>query len=61
MTTWRKPSRSGTGTAGRHECVEVASLSGSISVRDSKHPEHGHLAVISEAFASLTDQLRRDN
>jgi hypothetical protein len=40
--TWRKARRSG--EEGDH-CVELASLSGAIAVRDSKHPEAGHLTV----------------
>jgi Domain of unknown function (DUF397) len=35
---WRKSSRSGTGQGGQSDCVELASLSGSVGVRDSKNP-----------------------
>jgi hypothetical protein len=49
-TTWRKSSHSGN-TGG--ECVEVANLSGTIGVRDSKDPDGPKLLVDRDAFAAL--------
>jgi hypothetical protein len=45
--TWRKAQRSG--EEGDH-CVELASLPEAIAVRDSKHPEAGHLTVSRALF-----------
>ncbi|MFE0269373.1 DUF397 domain-containing protein [Nocardiopsis alba] len=38
-TTFRKSSYSGRG----QDCVEVAGLPSAAAIRDSKHPENGHL------------------
>jgi hypothetical protein len=45
--TWRKARRSG--EEGDH-CVELASLPGAIAVRDSKHPDAGHLTFRCESL-----------
>lgn len=57
---WRKSSRSGTGQGGQSDCVEVARLSRDIGVRDSKHPEAGHLVLSAESFATLVARAKRD-
>ncbi|WP_345555548.1 DUF397 domain-containing protein [Streptomonospora halophila] len=38
--TWRKSSYSGTNA----NCVEYAQLPSSVAVRDSRHPQAGHLS-----------------
>ncbi|MFI0352474.1 DUF397 domain-containing protein [Actinomadura sp. 9N407] len=54
-TTWRKSSHSnGAGGA----CVEVAALSTSIGVRDSKAPDAGHLKFGPQAWATFITQVR---
>ncbi len=53
---WRKSSYTGGATDDR--CVEVARLAHGIAVRDSKHPEHGHLALTREGFAALLADVR---
>lgn len=57
MTTWRKSSHSGTGQ--QSDCVEVASLSGNIGMRDSKDPNGPKLVVGRDAFAALLADLKR--
>jgi hypothetical protein len=53
--SWRKSSHSGqTGN-----CVEVADARGVIAIRDSKHPEAGHLALPHDGFRRVIDQIRR--
>lgn len=52
---WRKASRS-TGNGG--ECVEVAILSDSIAIRDSKDPDGPALAFSPNAWRSFTDALK---
>ncbi len=59
MINWRKSSRSGGGGAGGQECVEVAQLPGVIGLRDSKHPEAGHISVSRSEFADLVMRIRR--
>ncbi|TDC56231.1 DUF397 domain-containing protein [Actinomadura sp. KC345] len=53
---WRKSSHSSDGTTS--QCVEIAQLTGSIGVRDSKDPGGGHLALTSEAFARLVERIK---
>ncbi|TYB42911.1 DUF397 domain-containing protein [Actinomadura chibensis] len=54
--TWRKSSRSG-GNGG--ECVELASASGIIVIRDSKDAEGPVLTMGRDEFAALLAGLRR--
>ncbi|GAA3243120.1 DUF397 domain-containing protein [Actinocorallia longicatena] len=56
MTIWRKSSYTGSGND--EVCVEVASLSGGIGVRDSKHRERGRLELRRDAFAGLLEHLK---
>lgn len=56
MIEWRKSSRSG--ATGNTDCVELAQLPGVIAVRDSKHPESGHLALDRKRFSSLVTQVK---
>ncbi|WP_033322857.1 DUF397 domain-containing protein [Actinomadura atramentaria] len=52
--TWRKATRSTVTKGG--DCVELAALPSALGVRDSKHPEAGHLTLPTEAAtAFLTD------
>ncbi|MUN35121.1 DUF397 domain-containing protein [Actinomadura litoris] len=57
MTTlWRKSSYSGSGNAS--DCVELASLDGSVGIRDSKNPQITHITVGREGLARLLDQIK---
>ncbi|WP_330289293.1 DUF397 domain-containing protein [Streptomyces sp. NBC_00576] len=51
---WRKSSYSGTSGG---ECVEVASLTPHIAVRDSKAPDLGALTLTPEAFAAFVTSV----
>ncbi|MFF4759049.1 DUF397 domain-containing protein [Streptomyces sp. NPDC001292] len=52
---WFKSSYSGgSGT----ECVEAAFIPPGVLVRDSKRPEHPHLTVSAEAWASFVAGVR---
>lgn len=57
-TVWRKSSLS---TNNGGDCVEVASLSGNLGVRDSKTPGAGHLSVGRAEFAALVEKIKRDD
>jgi Domain of unknown function (DUF397). len=54
---WRKSSRS---SSQGGDCVEVAEFSGSIGLRDSKHPGKGHQTVSRAAFAVLARRIKRN-
>ncbi|GAA4234112.1 DUF397 domain-containing protein [Actinomadura meridiana] len=53
---WRKSSYT---TANGGECVELASLPGTVAVRDSKDPDGPKLLVTRHAFAALISELKR--
>jgi hypothetical protein len=53
--SWRKASRS----VGNGECVEVASVLGQVSVRDSRDPEGPVLTYSADAFRSFLDEAKR--
>lgn len=55
MTAWRKSSYS---DASGNNCVEVAQLPGLVGIRDSKHPEAGHLAVTASVFGKLVRRIQ---
>ncbi|WP_433335851.1 DUF397 domain-containing protein [Spirillospora sp. CA-294931] len=55
MTVWRKAS--GSGPHGG-DCVEVASLAGSIEVRDSKNAKGARLALSPANWRTLTRQIK---
>ena len=55
---WRKSSYSG-GNGG--DCVEVATLSNGIAVRDSKDPDGPKLIFTPAAWTAFTQTLRTDN
>lgn len=52
---WRKSSYS---AEGARECVEVADLDLGTGVRDSKHPETGHLLFPSSEWTGFLKNLR---
>ncbi|MFC0042753.1 DUF397 domain-containing protein [Actinomadura rayongensis] len=56
MIQWRKSSRS-IGMENR-DCVELASLSLAVGVRDSKAPYAGHLAVRVGEFRRLVAEVK---
>jgi hypothetical protein len=53
--SWRKATRS----AGNGECVEVASATGRVRIRDSKDPEGPVLSYTSDAFRSFLDVTKK--
>ncbi|TMQ80703.1 DUF397 domain-containing protein [Actinomadura soli] len=57
---WRKSSRSGGSAGGGDGCVELAALTGTIGVRDSKAPQAGHLTLSAEDFAQLVGAVKAD-
>ncbi|WP_131738874.1 DUF397 domain-containing protein [Actinomadura roseirufa] len=59
MITWRKSSYSGGGGSGGQECVEVAEISRSIGIRDSRAPEAGCLSLPSASFRDLVAAIKR--
>jgi uncharacterized protein DUF397 len=58
MITWRKSSRSGTGSAGGQNCVEIAQLPDGIGVRDSKNPHQANLTLTDTQFATLCSDIK---
>jgi hypothetical protein len=52
---WRKSSKS---TTQGGECVEIAALTRSVGVRDSKNPQAGHLTLSRESFATLVQRIK---
>ncbi|GAA2449989.1 DUF397 domain-containing protein [Actinomadura vinacea] len=53
---WRKSSYT---TSNGGDCVELASVPGTVAVRDSKNPDGPKLVVPQRAFAALLSQLKR--
>jgi hypothetical protein len=53
-TSWRKSSYSANGT----NCVELADAGATVYVRDSKHPEAGHLTFTRTELAALVAAAR---
>lgn len=56
--SWRKSSYS-TGV-NDEACIELARFPSAVGVRDSKNPDHGHLALSGRQFAGLVRKLKRD-
>ena len=54
--SWRKSSVS----TGQNDCVEVASTSTMILIRDSKNPADGHLTVTTRTWESFITSIRND-
>jgi hypothetical protein len=48
-TTWRKSTYSAPANA----CVELATAGADVLLRDSKHPEHGHLTFTRAELAAF--------
>ncbi|MDS1271824.1 DUF397 domain-containing protein [Lipingzhangella sp. LS1_29] len=53
---WRKSSYSAP-----NNCVEVADQPGVSAVRDSQHPNHGHLAFTSSEWAAFIQAMKTDS
>jgi Domain of unknown function (DUF397) len=53
--SWRKASYS----AGNGECVEVKSVAGRVSIRDSKDPEGAVLSYSGDVFRSFLDAAKK--
>lgn len=53
--TWRKSTHSGV----NGDCVEVADLPCGAAVRDSKHPERGHLDFPAAEWTAFLTAARR--
>ncbi|PAN01355.1 DUF397 domain-containing protein [Streptomyces sp. Alain-F2R5] len=56
MDNWRKSSYSGPGDG--NECVEIATSTTRVAVRDSKHPARATLSFPPEAFALFLQALK---
>ncbi|MCZ9352936.1 DUF397 domain-containing protein [Streptomyces mutabilis] len=56
MDNWRKSSYSGPGDG--NECVEIATSTTCVAVRDSKHPTRATLSFPPEAFALFLQALK---
>jgi Domain of unknown function (DUF397) len=52
---WRTSTRSG----GGNQCVEVAQVGAVRAVRDSKHPEGGHLIFDTAAYGGFIAQVKK--
>lgn len=52
---WRRSSYTG---ANGGNCVEVATAPGTVPVRDSKHPERGHLSLSPAAGKALARAIK---
>ncbi|MET7284682.1 DUF397 domain-containing protein [Streptomyces sp. NPDC005573] len=56
---WRKSSYSGPGDG--DSCVEIATRSSRIAIRDSKDPAAGTLTVPAAAFTPFVEALKRSS
>ena len=52
--TWRKSTYS----APQNACIEIATAGNDVLLRDSKHPEHGHLTFTRPELAALIAAAR---
>jgi len=52
---WHKSSYSGSG----NNCVEVASMAAAVAVRDSKHPDGGHLVFGGDDWKAFITGVKR--
>ncbi|MGW4547560.1 DUF397 domain-containing protein [Streptomyces violaceorubidus] len=57
MDNWRKSSHSGPGDG--NECVEIATSTTHVAVRDSKAPAYGTLTLPIEVFATFVGGIMR--
>ena len=55
---WRKSTRSGGANGGGDGCVELAALTDTVGIRDSKAPEAGHLTLSAESFVQLVAAVK---
>ncbi|MBV9011186.1 MAG: DUF397 domain-containing protein [Pseudonocardiales bacterium] len=61
-TTWRKSSRSGSGSgSGGGGCIEVATIGGSIGVRDSRNPNEKILVFSSCQWQGLIQTVTHES
>ncbi|WP_083983919.1 DUF397 domain-containing protein [Actinomadura hibisca] len=58
MIQWRKSSYSGVGGS-TGDCVEVADLGATVSLRDSKNPTGPNLALSDDAFRILLQSIKK--
>lgn len=57
MTDWHKSSYSG----GSNECVEAREHTERIDLRDTKHPDHGHLTFPTPEWTAFLHDLRNEH
>ncbi|MET9354772.1 DUF397 domain-containing protein [Streptomyces sp. NPDC006617] len=57
MDNWRKSSYSGEGDG--NNCVEIASSTTHVAVRDSKAPAYGTFSLPTEAFRAFIRAIKR--
>ncbi|MDX3317351.1 DUF397 domain-containing protein [Streptomyces sp. ME03-5684b] len=57
MDNWRKSSYSGPDDG--NECVQIATSTTRVAVRDSKAPAHGTFTVPIGVFATFVDGIKR--
>jgi hypothetical protein len=55
---WRKSSRTGSGSGGGGNCVEVAANPGTVAVRDSKNPKKSILILFSSQWNNLVREVK---
>jgi hypothetical protein len=59
-TNWRKSTRSGTGQGGGGDCVELAALTGTIGIRDSKNPAGPILTIDRAQLGQFFGRIKND-
>jgi len=59
-TAWRKSSRTGGGSGGGGNCVEVTAADNLFGVRDSKNPTKGSLMFTSHQWGNLIRGVKNE-